>query len=320
MPANIPCLPGIAVPKHLVHKRAPGEVFLTGWRTRPDAAVVITAQWPRTHSFYRPVHGRYDSLLFAETLRQTLPLLSHQVFGVPLGHQLIWGDLSFSVSTEAMQLADQPQDVTLSLTFGDVVRRRDSLTVGCVSMTAVAHGTTIGHARTRFSAHSPGVYQRLRAGRADLATARANALHPGPGLLPASVGRHLAQDVVLSPTQSPTQHARTWRLRADLDHPILFDHPVDHAPGMLLLEAARQATVCGHPAGNAAVTDMTTRFHRYVELDRPAWVRLAPGDNNVFHVRVDQDERTCFEAEVAAAAPLPSALPDDRERLPAVPC
>lgn len=32
-----------------------------------------------------------------------------------------------------------------------------------------------------------------------------------------------------------------WPLRVDRTHPILFDHQLDHVPGMLLLEAARQA-------------------------------------------------------------------------------
>jgi 2-oxo-3-(phosphooxy)propyl 3-oxoalkanoate synthase len=284
------------VPRHLVHKRAHTEVFLTGWHAQVDGTYTVTAQWPRSHGFYQPIDGHYDSLIFAETIRQTLPLLSHEVFDVPMGHQLIWGNMTFEVMHEALRVDHRPLDVTLIVECRTLARRRAGFMAASANVTAIADATTIGHARTSFSAHSPGIYQRLRAGRHDVAAARASTLAPALGALPASVGRQVAEDVVLSPASDP----HTWQLRADLDHPFLFDHPVDHAPGMLLLEAARQATIAARPLGDAVVTGMTTRFHQYVELDRPAWVHLTPRTENTYVVHIDQDEHTCFEAETTA--------------------
>jgi hypothetical protein len=71
-------------------------------------------------------------------------------------------------------------------------------------------------------------------------------------------------DVVLSPVGEPDR----WQLRVDTRHPVLFDHMVDHVPGMLLLEAARQAAAAtlGHACLPLAVA---SEFLRYVELDAP---------------------------------------------------
>ncbi|MFI6341435.1 ScbA/BarX family gamma-butyrolactone biosynthesis protein [Streptomyces sp. NPDC050535] len=44
----------------------------------------------------------------------------------------------------------------------------------------------------------------------------------------------------------PHTTTRSWLLRLNTSHPTLFDHPQDHVPGMLLLEAARQATHATH--------------------------------------------------------------------------
>ncbi|WP_442819295.1 AfsA-related hotdog domain-containing protein [Streptomyces sp. NBC_01236] len=66
-------------------------------------------------------------------------------------------------------------------------------------------------------------------------TARAVPLPPPAGLTP--FGRDRFEDAVLAATDRPDR----WQLRVDTTHPALFDHLVDHAPGILLLEAARQA-------------------------------------------------------------------------------
>ncbi|WP_281275492.1 AfsA-related hotdog domain-containing protein [Saccharothrix australiensis] len=40
---------------------------------------------------------------------------------------------------------------------------------------------------------------------------------------------------------SPVGRSDSWLPRVDRRHPVLFDHPVDHVPGMALQEAGRQA-------------------------------------------------------------------------------
>ncbi|MCZ0971672.1 AfsA-related hotdog domain-containing protein [Streptomyces albulus] len=54
-------------------------------------------------------------------------------------------------------------------------------------------------------------------------------------------------------------------------HPVLFDHPVDHVPGMLMVEAARQAARAVAPHWSLPVA-LDCSFARYAELDAPCWV------------------------------------------------
>uniref|UniRef100_A0AAU2JKS5 A-factor biosynthesis hotdog domain-containing protein n=1 Tax=Streptomyces sp. NBC_00049 TaxID=2903617 RepID=A0AAU2JKS5_9ACTN len=75
---------------------------------------------------------------------------------------------------------------------------------------------------------------------------------------------------------SPTAPTQT-----DTDHPILFDHPVDHAPGMLLLEAVRQAAYASAFPRRGVLTDIEMRFFRYGELHAPCWIETAPAPEDV---------------------------------------
>ncbi|WP_415940302.1 AfsA-related hotdog domain-containing protein, partial [Streptomyces sp. 039-1] len=47
------------VPKEFVHRAALAEVLLTGRTRLSDNRFQVTAQWPRSHSFYTPIAGTH---------------------------------------------------------------------------------------------------------------------------------------------------------------------------------------------------------------------------------------------------------------------
>jgi hypothetical protein len=55
------------------------------------------------------------------------------------------------------------------------------------------------------------------------------------------------------------------RLRVDPTHPVHFDHPQDHVPGMAIIDAARQAALLRCPGWSTAGIDVS--FLRFVDLD-----------------------------------------------------
>jgi hypothetical protein len=75
----------------------------------------------------------------------------------------------------------------------------------------------------------------------------------------------------------------SFTLVVDTSHPHFFDHPQDHVPGTLMLEALRQsavavaAPVLGAAPQGLVVTSCSTDFKRYVELGRPATCHVTPG-------------------------------------------
>ncbi|MFI8191960.1 AfsA-related hotdog domain-containing protein [Streptomyces sp. NPDC085946] len=106
-----------------------------------------------------------------------------------------------------------------------------------------------------------------------------------------------------------------WPLRVNWAHPTLFDHPTDHVPGMLLLEAARQAAHRLAGPGTVLTPVMASRFHRYVEFDSPCLVRarlLTTGTaSGEVQVAAEQNGAIAYEC-VLTAHRVPASAKDGR--------
>lgn len=289
------------VPKEFVHRAGVAEVMLTDWARTDDTHFTLAAQWPRGHSFFTTVEGCHDPFVAAETIRQAGALLAHAEFGVPLGHNFLMWELGFAVNPERMRVDGAPASLELEVACFDVKRRGTGLSGMRYEAVIRRDGHVAATGGATFTCTSPRVYQRLRAER--LALGR-----PQPPLTaptaPQTVGRVSPTDVVLSPTGEQGR----WQLRVDTRHPVLFEHPVDHVPGMMLLEAARQATAAtlGSPTLPLRVA---STFARYAELDAPCLIeaRRLPGDGtareeSVLVTAVQEGELT-FSATVTAASP-----------------
>ncbi|MFD9442441.1 ScbA/BarX family gamma-butyrolactone biosynthesis protein [Streptomyces sp. NPDC060006] len=259
------------VPKELVHRAAVAEVLLTGWERRGDARFAVTAQWPRAHSFFTLANGtHYDPLMVTETIRQVGSLLAHAEFDVPLGHQFLMRDLHVAVEPQHLGLEGVPASLELEVDFTDVKQRRQGHAGASYEVVVRRDGHVVAVGGAAYTCVSPEVYQRVRAGRL---SAERPALRLTAPVSPQSVGRMSPMDVVLS----PLGETHRWQLRVDSRHPILFDHPVDHVPGMVLIEAARQATIAVlRPMASAGAFLLPTRivseFQRYAELDSPCFI------------------------------------------------
>lgn len=287
------------VAREFVHRAAFAEVFLTNWCETDENEFNITAQWPRSHSFYTAEHGIYDPMLLAETIRQTFPLLAHAAYRMPFGYQLSWSNFQFTLNPQAMLIERTPADIELQVRCSDIRYQRGLPASMSMHHKILRGGTPIAVASTRFGCHSPRVYERLRAGRGAVADVFAGAPTPPPPAPCTAVGRTRSQDVVLSPTAEPGH----WQLRLDTDHPVLFDHAVDHAPGMLLLEAVRQAASALDPGPAPGVlTALDIDFHRYVEFSSPCWINaeavppISAGARSRTRVCARQDEAAVFTA------------------------
>ncbi|WP_407836849.1 ScbA/BarX family gamma-butyrolactone biosynthesis protein [Streptomyces sp. DSM 116496] len=287
----------LAVPQAYTHKSNPGEVLLaTWWQTGVDA-YTITARWPASHGFYRDRHGLHDPLLLSETIRQTLPFLSHAAYEVPLGHQLLWQSFAWELTPTALRAEGSDAEIELRIVCPEVTYRKNRAASIAMEVEALRDGTLLGTARTRFTIQDPAVYRRLRGPYADMVAANARALLPARPMAPHRVGRESGRDVVLSPTDS----TGCWELRADTGHPILFDHAVDHAPGMLLIEAVRQAAQAVNSPRPVVPVAMDLDFARYAELDAPCRFHAEPLAANVLRIRAEQNGALIFTADVTVA-------------------
>ncbi|MFE5771001.1 ScbA/BarX family gamma-butyrolactone biosynthesis protein [Streptomyces sp. NPDC056485] len=289
------------VPKELVHRASVAEVLLTDWQRLDDTHFELTAQWPRGHSFFTPVaDGHHDPLIGCETIRQIGMLLGHAEFGVPLGHQFIVWDIDISVRPQHLRVGWAPAALDIEVVCTEVKRRGKNLSGLRFEAVLRREGHVVATGGGSFSCMPPGVYQRVRGGHN-----LGGDWYQLPLISPAapqSVGRMSPMDVVLSPTSEPD----LWQLRVDTRHPILFEHAVDHVPGMVLLEAARQATASVLGRSSYLPLAIAGEFNRYAELDSPCMIRAhrvterGPDGEETVLVTGHQDGAVVFSATVTA--------------------
>lgn len=283
------------VPRQLVHRAAVAETFLTDWERTGADRFRLCAQWPRAHQLHVSCdRSAYEPLLVAETVRQCGALLSHAEYQAPLDHCFVLKELRLTTYPEHLAVGGAPAEPVLDVTVFDVRHRAGRPTAFRYDTDVRLGCERVASAHIAVSWTSASVYRRLRGGR----TADTVSSLPLPPALPAgTVGRALAADVVLAPPDRPGR----WQLRVDTAHPVFFDHPLDHVPGMLLLEAARQA-VRAVTAGPDSCASFRAAFHQYAELDRPTWIEVVDRKGKGLEVRGTQGDSTVFECAVDAAA------------------
>ncbi|MFK4298638.1 hypothetical protein ABH924_003809 [Arthrobacter sp. GAS37] len=262
-----------SVKRELVHKRSVSEVFLTDFVQSSSRRFIAGAQWPRWHVFYGSPDGSPDSAIMAETLRQAVIFLSH-LCGVPLTHKFLMPHMSISVEAAILDPL-VPAQVAVELDVKDMKLSGGQLSALTVAARFVVDGAPVGEGVAAARIVNPATYERVRgAVPAGLPAA-------GEDLLAcADVGHATQRNVMLGQSSRPF----VWPLRVDPTHPIFFDHPLDHVPGMLLVEAARQAmrAACSRPDADFALFE--AEFMKLVEFSYPVDVAVTQLESNSAHV------------------------------------
>ncbi|MFJ4963304.1 A-factor biosynthesis hotdog domain protein [Streptomyces sp. ADI96-02] len=276
----------------LVHRSRAEDAFARSWVRRGPDRFSVAAVLPHDHPFFAPVPGdRHDPMLLTEAMRQAAMLAFHAGYGVPLGHHFLMADLDFACRLSRLRVAGGPAEVDIEVTCSELKWRGGTPVQGRVDWVVLRGGlvAATGMGATRFT--SPQVYRRMRGGSATPGTCIPDA----PSVSPVPAGRGRVEDVVL--TEGPLEGV--WELRVDTRHPTLFQRPNDHVPGMLLLEAARQAACLVAGPGGFVPAEGSTRFHRYAEFTSPCWIRavVLPGaapDTVTVQVTGHQDRSPVF--------------------------
>ncbi|MFG2425117.1 ScbA/BarX family gamma-butyrolactone biosynthesis protein [Streptomyces sp. NPDC048448] len=276
------------VPREYVHRSSLAEVFLTGSEKTGDNHYTLTAQWPRAHTFYTTPDGtHHDPLQAAETIRQTGLYLAHAELGVPLDHHFLMWNIHLTTHPQHLHIGPTPTDLTLTATCTTLRYKGKRLADFTMHIHITRNGHTTATGGGQFTCLTPTTYQRLRQPHTTHPTPQPPTPHTPP-TDPTPYGRTLPLDLVLTPT--PTPH--TWQLTPNPHHPILFDHTTDHIPGMVLLEAARQAT---HTHTHPTPTHLTTlhaTFHRYTEHHTPTYITTHTHPNTNTNVDDNTDTNT----------------------------
>ncbi|WP_411072566.1 ScbA/BarX family gamma-butyrolactone biosynthesis protein [Streptomyces sp. cmx-4-25] len=254
------------VPGEFVHRADPADIIPTGWVPREENRYSVSARWSASHPFFSPVAGdRHDPVLVAETIRQATMLVLHAELGVPVEDQFVMWELNYTADPEALTVDGPSSDLVAEVSFPALERRAGKVRGLRTSVVLTRDGRLVATGDSTARCTPGPAYRRMRGARM---AALGRPVPLIPGVDPVLVGREALRDVVLGPGDRPGR----WRLRINTDHPTLFRRPNDHVPGMLLLEAARQAAMLATGSTAYLPVAMELSFSRYVELDDPCWI------------------------------------------------
>lgn len=277
-----PCFEA-TIPRTFAHKRAVEETFLTDIIVdQIHERVLACAQLPRSHALYNEVeNGIHDLLLILETARQGMTIYGHLWLEVPEETAFVMSGLRIDViDAEAMRQGEGPGELVIRVPLGK--ERRDGR--GRLRGYALTgSGSIDGRPAVEINGEAllipAALYERVRSVHIDEGTE----IPPAPEPVdPARVGRRLTRNVVVGDA--------VWRdgelccaLIADATHPSFFDHPLDHVPGMLMLETARQAAFLyvdelGWSPTETALDGCEAHFTQYAALSPPASCRVCAGE------------------------------------------
>lgn len=273
------------VPRALVHRRSVAEVFVTDSRQTAPDAFEVAAQLPRGHLMAENP-GVHEPLLIIESMRQAGVLIAHRHMDVPLDTAFIMGTIGFQVdSLEGMRVrSEEPSRLLIHAKADTQVNRRGRILGFDFTGSVDIDGSHVLTAHGSLNFLSKRSYRVLRARGRSILNPRTAVLPRLVPVAPAEVGRHNPRNVVITPPVLSAGLRASASIVAHFDHPHLFDHPLDHIPGNLVIEAARQLAVSGlsrsygiDPTALLPVT-IAAEFAEFVESDSIAQLDARLGE------------------------------------------
>ncbi|MDN5667377.1 MAG: hypothetical protein L0G87_03140 [Renibacterium salmoninarum] len=253
------------VDRRLVHRHSLSEVFLTDSTRLGRDRFGIGVQWPRWHLLYDGYAGYYDGHLVAETIRQISICIAHRYLKVPFEQKFPLSEMSLELAPEAGWRETASTNVVVVVSTevrfrNGLLSRLDAASAFYVGGELVARGSSVAQLV------APRVYRRLRRNARSLRAAA----EPRPALprVPSQPERNTVLD-----DSSPVPF-----LVVDTHHPVFFDHPLDHVPGMLLFVAAQQAAQRAAGFDRSRIVAMGGTFEQPIELWDPVRFLAVPTD------------------------------------------
>ncbi|MFI1461105.1 ScbA/BarX family gamma-butyrolactone biosynthesis protein [Nocardia carnea] len=293
--------------RELTHRAAVSEVFVTSLAARGPGRFVAGAQLPRMHAYYGDHPGvlaaRHDLLAVMETARQAAIALTHEFYEVPLDSMFVVRTFNGTgVPGPIWACGAEPADLVVDVEVMDL-HDRDAAVCGLETVLAIScAGRPLATVDGSFSWVPPDRWSALRAAfreKQGLGADIGPAVSAKPAA-PAAVGRRDARNVVVGQAEGDAGAP----LAVDTAHPFLFDHRLDHLPGSVLLEAARQTALLLQPGlpEQPQLIGIRSRFDRFTELDVATECRLEPAGPAPqpwqASCTIRQDDKTTAELEL----------------------
>lgn len=259
---------------HLVYKRAPEQAFVSDWLWDRDAGLFkIAARLPLAHArFSDTATPHHDIVLVAEVLNQAGVIVASNLLSVPLDTQFLLHrfEVVLDPVNNSIRTSDSVRMVLSMDRQSNFKTRPDGRTTrASMSTTCTIDDKASGHCEVTGIFVSPQTYEALARGRkVGAQTPRGSA----PAARESNTGRSNLTNSVITPLAGERERGYVTTVVADEDDPTFFDQPLDHLPGLLLFEAAKQsatAAIChdrGVDSDRVVISAAEFAFTRFAEL------------------------------------------------------
>jgi len=236
------------VPKKMVHRAAINEVFITSGRRIADSQFECAAQLPRTHTYFNDhIHQTkyYDILLFVEVFRQASIYISHAFLNVAVTDKFIYSSGNTHIlSRETLVVNDCPTNARVSIEVLDEHIRQGVRSGVTLELVIIIDGVAVAQERVALKWINSASWDRMRQkGMATIPNPFNHDIQLPPPIDPAHVGRELKSNVVLGKKFDRSKENISTQVIVNQTNAGLFDHALDHIPGMLIMEAFRQTSL-----------------------------------------------------------------------------
>lgn len=238
------------VPRHMVHRAALSEVFLAGGRKVDNVHFQCAAQLPRTNLYFNDIVSRdpyYDMALIVEVFRQASIYVSHAYLDVAETDKFLYLDShTRTVEPSLLTVTNHPMNAIVDVRVVDEYVRRGVRQGATLDMSLFVDGKLAAiHDKMSIRWMNGDAWNRMREkGLSRLPNGVHSRCAPVRPAAAKSVGRHHVGNVVVGPlTPNATTNGSSTELVIPFDNGGIFDHPLDHIPGMLLLEGFRQSAL-----------------------------------------------------------------------------
>jgi hypothetical protein len=304
---------GRPLPRSVVHKAAPEQVFLTDWMPGPgEDLCTIAGRLPLAHARFSDNAAPYfDLLLIAETVRQAGTLVAAEILNMEDGRQFLLRELK--VELDPLEQARRSRDNCEILISQDPssevkIRPGRSMAGGVMRARVTIGGRPAGSCEVVGAWVPEEFYAGLRGGQVDKDSAQGLPQPTARGEVEQRVGKLNPANSVLTPLREAGERAYEAALVIETDEPTFFDHPLDHVPGLYLLEGMQQAAIAaacrelGVEHDEVFAAGFAVRFSRIAEFqpDVTCAVGFDPR-GRVAEVSCSQLGKVCCEGAVTVA-------------------
>ncbi|MCO4254641.1 hypothetical protein [Pseudarthrobacter cellobiosi] len=188
------------------------------------------------------------------------------IAGVPLGDVMLMPGMTIHIRPEYRRSREHPTCVKASLEFVSVDHNRNGAVASFeIAATFAADGVEFATGTTGARVVPAGTYQRMRSN-----SRPASARQPGEVLSREQVGQSFDCSFTIGPEDSKGR----WPLRPEPGSPTLYDHGLDHIPGMIQVEAVRQSLRAKTSSRALDFASFDASFLKFIEPEDEAFVVL----------------------------------------------